>query len=261
MYYQKITVSPIEANKYLVSSLHNRPMKKRRVASIADDIVNGKWTESPAPIVFDKEGHLIDGQHRMAAILKANKPVSLWACYDCDNNTVIDRGIPRSTGDALYMRGVLSKDLSNPAVIAIVKRYDVIKNGKRFLSDDYIADFILGHADALAKTLAITSMKGGILCKCAGFRTAIFAALDEGIDSDILSQFTYVVHTGFMNCPEQSSAVVLRNYLMDNRYRGDAGSNRIAAYTQTAIKDFVAKTPRTKKYIKATHFYINNVEV
>lgn len=256
MYYQRITVNPSEAAAFLTSSERNRPLKTKRIAAIADDITANRWSESPQPIVFNKDGKLIDGQHRMAAIVKADKPVSLWACYGVEDDVVIDRGVPRSTGDALFMRGVIEKRMASAEIVAIVRRYNLFSTGCQMMTDDAVASFIIENKDNLKKTVEMTHLRGCSVCKKTSIQVSIFAALKAGESEDKLRSFAYVVNTGFMNGPEQSAAIVLRTYAQENPSTRRVDNVRLAAVAQTAIKDFVNGNPRTKKYIKCSQVYI-----
>lgn len=261
MYYQKITVTPAIANELLQSNKRNRPIRPRRVSAIASDMIAGKWSETPQPIAFNKDGKLIDGQHRIAAVIKANIPIDMWACYGVDDNVVIDRGSPRSTGDSLYMRGIVDDKLAKAETVAIVRRYNAIANGSQFMTDDMIADFINDNADNLSKTIQYTHLRGCSTCRKTGIQVAVLSALMNGVSEDVIRMFTYVANTGFMNNENQSAAIVLRNFVAENDVRGWSGANRLAAVAQMAIRDFAEGTPRTAKYRDKRHVYIKPDEV
>lgn len=61
---------------------------------------------------------MIDGQHRCAAIVKANVTVQILVAYDCDPETYtkIDTGLRRTPGDSLFAAGY--SDVNNLASAA-----------------------------------------------------------------------------------------------------------------------------------------------
>ena len=58
-------------------------------------------------IKIDKKGLLIDGQHRLKAIIIHAKPLTLWVAQNVEKRSimVIDIGRRRSPGDTLSLQG------------------------------------------------------------------------------------------------------------------------------------------------------------
>lgn len=78
-----------------------------RVANVyAKDIVEGRWKENGETIKFDTEGRLLDGQHRLAAVIKANRPVAFFVVRGLDNSVMdtIDYGYQRTLESALQFQ-------------------------------------------------------------------------------------------------------------------------------------------------------------
>lgn len=84
----------------------NRSIRLRSVEKIAFDIIAGKWRVTHQPIAFSRDGELLDGQHRLSAIVKAKQPVRLYVKYGLDEECmdVIDTGICRTASDTLRLR-------------------------------------------------------------------------------------------------------------------------------------------------------------
>lgn len=116
--YREIT--PDMAQAMLSNNPRNRRINEKRVSMLVHDIQNGQWTDSPTPISFNEKGELLDGQHRLMAILKSNRTMQMYVAYDVPDNTVFDKNIERKSGDALYMRGLIDKHLSGNRIIAVV---------------------------------------------------------------------------------------------------------------------------------------------
>jgi len=62
------TATPEIAQGWLGFNRHNRPLRDRLVQRYAEAMRSGKWLPNCAPIRFDPDGFLIDGQHRLSAI-------------------------------------------------------------------------------------------------------------------------------------------------------------------------------------------------
>lgn len=113
-----IEITPEEARLILESHNDgNRYLRKAGSKYIAEQIKNGEWiSDHPQPICFSKDGKLLDGQHRIAGIARADEAV--WATVrfgvDPDHIRYIDTGISRTLGD----RVCFVKDVSRNKFIA-----------------------------------------------------------------------------------------------------------------------------------------------
>lgn len=76
-------ISPKEAQAYLENNAKHRPIKDRKVAEYMAQMVDGRWRLNGKTICFDKDGRLLNGQHRLSAVVRSG--VSL--------TTVVIRGL------------------------------------------------------------------------------------------------------------------------------------------------------------------------
>lgn len=77
----RILVTPEMANDYLKANSGNRNIRESVVRAYAADMKNGTWYQKDGlvnPVSFSKTGRLIDGQHRLHAIIRSGVPI--W-CY------------------------------------------------------------------------------------------------------------------------------------------------------------------------------------
>lgn len=100
-------ITPGKAQTYLDQNTHNRPMRQRSVDAYARDITNGDWAWNGEGIKFDVDGVLLDGQHRLAAIAQAGKPVRMLVVRGLPRSTqeTMDGGAKRRFSDVLALRG------------------------------------------------------------------------------------------------------------------------------------------------------------
>lgn len=76
----------------------NRKVNPGRVARYTSDIQNGYWEPTHQGIALDTEGNLMDGQHRLAAIVASGVPVTLMVCKGVSPETfwLMDGGYTRT---------------------------------------------------------------------------------------------------------------------------------------------------------------------
>lgn len=103
------TITPKRAAEWLArsSGRPQRSLARARVERIAHAISEGQWQMTHQPIALNKAGEVIDGQHRLAAVVLAGRPIKALVAFDTPNETfdVIDTGSARSTADALKIAG------------------------------------------------------------------------------------------------------------------------------------------------------------
>lgn len=138
-------VKPATAEEWLGKNTHNRIIRKAVVEAYARDMAAGKWRLSGEAIKFTPEGVLLDGQHRLHAIIKADVPVWMLVVRGIDSGAqeVMDTGAARSAGDALRLRG----DTGNYTNLAAAARMAIIYESGRLRS---MATEKITHSEILA---------------------------------------------------------------------------------------------------------------
>jgi hypothetical protein len=71
------TITPERAEEYLAANRGNRNIVQSHVAAMARDIVGGHWMFNAQPICFARSGRLLNGQHRLSAVLEAGEPIEV----------------------------------------------------------------------------------------------------------------------------------------------------------------------------------------
>lgn len=97
---KRVLVTPELATDWLTRNEANRSIRRTALIRMADDMTDGKWLETnPQPIIFDTTGALIDGQHRLGALVKAGRPLYFWVATNIPRHTqlVIDDHIRRDS--------------------------------------------------------------------------------------------------------------------------------------------------------------------
>lgn len=262
MRFELTNIGPDLAMQMLEKNEKNRKINPYRITKLINDIKGGAWTISPTPISFSPDGTLLDGQHRLTAIVRAGATIPVYIAYDVPEDTIFDRGLERSSGDALFMRGLISKQMSMGKVQALINRYLSEANGEltpKLMSDVSKASFINCYESLISKAVKISKAgaTNGVCSRRAGSQAAFLGALIKGIPEEVLKEFAIVANTGFMERKDQSAAIVYRNYLLENDTGGGRQmASRICQCAEMAINDYVNKTPRKKRYSELKHVYI-----
>jgi hypothetical protein len=99
-------IPPAMASQLVDTMVHKRPVRNVKRDAYARDMASGLWKVGP-PLMIDRDGHLLDGQHRLQAVLKTGVPVTFLVIRGLDPDTfhVLDQGAKRNIGDVLRMRG------------------------------------------------------------------------------------------------------------------------------------------------------------
>lgn len=124
-----VDVTPELAEKWLAKNTHNRNLRERQSILYATDMVNGDWRWTGEGIKFGKSGRLLDGQHRLHAIVLSGVTVRMLVVRNLDDKAQedVDRGVPRKFHDVLALRG--ESDASSLA--ALVRKVHGWEAGRR----------------------------------------------------------------------------------------------------------------------------------
>jgi hypothetical protein len=119
MYTKVQTVTPQQAAIWLdTHNRHNRPISEGTVERYTQEIKAGRWKVNGAAIVFGVSKNLLDGQHRLKAVVAANKSIETvvtWGVED-DAFDTIDDGNKRSLADVLAIKQEYKPNLLSAGV-------------------------------------------------------------------------------------------------------------------------------------------------
>lgn len=115
-------VTPAMASSLLKSNIGNRTVRTNRVKNYATQMRRGQWKLTGDPIRISRTGRLLDGQHRLLAIVEADVAVETLIIEGLDDEvfTVLDSGLGRSPADALTGAGIGSASHISPVVRILI---------------------------------------------------------------------------------------------------------------------------------------------
>ena len=125
----KKLVTPSYAKQLLESNTKNRSVNDIIVNRYAKDITEGNWKEDTGEAIkISKTNVILDGQHRLYAIVKANTSAYLHVITDLDDSVfdVLDTGKPRSAVDVFKIQGIKQEN----TIPSIIVRYKTLKRGR-----------------------------------------------------------------------------------------------------------------------------------
>ena len=101
-------ITPVEAEALLAKNLSNRKVSSAHVKALVNALKTGAWMTNGDAIRIDRNGTLLDGQHRLLACIEANTPIEVLLVTGLDPEVMstIDCGRKRTVGDTLQIRGV-----------------------------------------------------------------------------------------------------------------------------------------------------------
>lgn len=102
-----VTVTPHMASKWLARNTDNRNVRTRTVARYARDMIGGNWLLNGEAVVFDTDGRLLNGQHRLMACVQAGVAFDTVVIRGVATESfrTMDNGSKRTLGDALRAMG------------------------------------------------------------------------------------------------------------------------------------------------------------
>lgn len=123
----QILVSPSLAREWLDKNIRNRPINENHVLQLKRRMDNGEWVLNGQPIVFGSDGSLLNGQHRLNAVVKHGNGVLFDVRFGVKPSTfdTMDDMNARSASDVIALSG--SK--YHVALASAIKLYNAIIQG------------------------------------------------------------------------------------------------------------------------------------
>lgn len=111
-------ITPEIAAEYLGLNLKNRSLSEVLAATYSQDMAKDKWYLNTDAIGFDSTGALMNGQHRLTAVIESGKAVEMMVVYGLDEKSraTTDIGRKRTVADELKMRGITNNNQIAAAV-------------------------------------------------------------------------------------------------------------------------------------------------
>lgn len=224
------SIDPQMATELLSLSQGNRPLSKATVNKYRRHMERGTWDEEvPSQfILFDEDGVLIDGHHRLTALRQSGKTVRLYFMFNVKKSQYIDAGRRRTEADRIAMtmndrseKASYQRAVAMCNVISECTDVEMVTEAERFAFIKLFKYDFQWATEALSMTKAKLST--------APIRTAFLLAKMAGASGAKLEHFWEVLVSGYSKCPEDRIIIRLRDYLKEK------GDSRSRQYRRTVL--------------------------
>lgn len=241
-------IGPTMAKEMLSHNMpQNRRLNKDTVARYARIMRGGGWNLTHQGIAFDEAGNLIDGQHRLNAIVSAGVNVLMNVTRGVHREEgeafTIDVGQKRTIGNIMQISGIddaVYKDMA--PIVSAYMRWKMPM--RRYGEAVEIISYIDRHYEDIAKLRDIfgtmshgNASNGGRRVKIPAFvGAALLAALYRGENEDALRKFCTVYRLNDVaGCEAYNPrhALNIRDFVRDHK-----GTTETFARVESAISAF-----------------------
>lgn len=156
-------ITPEIAKEMLAQNQTNRNINKKNLDSLISDMAQGNFHQTGESIKIAQNGRLLDGQHRLYAIIATKKPQEMLVVRGLHNDAFkfIDTGRTRKASDVLAIEGIENSTKIASAVKFIINfergKYNAASNrsgdkASRITNSD-VSKFVSRNKTALQESL------------------------------------------------------------------------------------------------------------
>jgi len=250
------TITPKMAENYLCFNRNNRGIRKGLVLQYARDMKSGNWKLTHQGIAFNCDGTLLDGQHRLLAIIESGVAVKMTVTRGVDTNCQLnmdDHG-KRTAAESLSLaRGELITQAETAIIRAAVELQGQGRQGHLTKSElDRLIDEFSGSLNFCQQFYAAKKQRGVTAAPAWG---SIALAWFYVQDLDRLHKFCRMF-CGLDMITEESdrAAQTLREWMLRTGVK--SAGQRIEAFqkSQRAIVAFMGYKKIEKLYGTSVYF-------
>jgi hypothetical protein len=220
-------VTPEKALDYLTrnktdhdGTRRQRRLSTRLITQLALAMKRGEWQFTHQGIAFDTEGYLLDGQHRLEAVMMSEVPIPIAVWRGCDPKTfkVLDAGKRRNLSDMLHIEGEANASLLASTLRIVRLWYNVPQPEWQdtYISPDQLLSTLEDHPavrDSAIYGSKVTKL-GMVPTAGAAGHYLITGAWEDGPVEEFFNDLLDGV-----GLPTGDPALTLRNYLLGQKGR------------------------------------------
>ena len=227
-----VTMTPEWACQILAKqNTNNRTLRGAIVRRYAEAIRNNEWRLTQQGIAIDKNGVLLDGQHRLAAIVRAEKPVEIAMAVNCEPEIfkVLDTGATRKASDVLHMQGAKHRTVAATAIKQLImyrENPDKVWRGRvRYPSHAEISEFYEQFSTQVDRSTEIATRSYGAFRQLnkSAISTFVMLTMEKNYRMSVVEYFLEKVSRG-VDLSEDSAILKYRSSLMNGNVVKDARS-------------------------------------
>lgn len=249
-------ITPDVAKKFLTRNTRNRDLRERLVESYANDMRNGNWLVNHQGIAFNENGDLIDGQHRLHAVVKSG--VTVWmfvvkGLSDTVQNGVllstmdtVDAHKPRSVADHLSINHGLDNSALQVATARMV--VDIVCGYTGRITTPQAVKILTVYGKAIQHVVELSQMLPRLRsAPILGAFAFAYTTHPAQVDSFVMAFYSGAdLKTG-------SPVLTLRNHMLHqpNTSRNSTTRSRVSEIALNALYQYVTGAPWTRVSIGA----------
>jgi hypothetical protein len=168
---ETITITPKLAAEWLKKNPCNRPLHRRTVEQYKATLARGEWKVNGETISFDITGRLLNGQHRLTAVVESGHPLRTLVVKGVESDvfSTLDNGRNRSAADVLAVVGHKHSAVMGTAARTIL----TMQSGRDKPTNAQIAQCVAAHPvmELWASRFASSRVARGMPGMCVGVVT------------------------------------------------------------------------------------------
>jgi hypothetical protein len=256
-------ITPEQAVIYLDKNyVSNRKPNLRRVDVYAAAMAANEWHLTGEPIIFDANGHMVNGQHRCLGSIKsgAGFPSLVVRGAPVEAFTYLDSGLTRQGSDVLHSAGVRNATLIAAAARLVVGlETGTLHNATQLsiaASRGVILDEVMKREDMWDRAALAGRAVRRIAANPSAW-AAFYVYASDRVDEETISEFLTSVIDG-ANLPKGDPRIALRSWFAnakrrDNRLHLAAITRAWNAWANdtslTVIKTWITGQPFPALYV------------
>lgn len=239
-------ITPATARKWLDShNRGNRPLNNRHVSMLASDMGRKQWRLTHEPIAFEVGGRLIDGQHRLAAVVQSKRSQKMYVARNLSEETqlFIDNGRRRSLADAAAFDGELGVTRKTESVLRAAVDPMQSCNKTRL---DFLGLYRI-HRDAVE--FAVDAFKGcpGAVQAASVMAVMVRAYYRGDYERSRLVEMGKAMREGVCRSAGDRAAARLRDHCLFNKQDAKFDRRQTVRYASYCVEKFLARDGRVRK--------------
>lgn len=235
-------VTPKMATEWLDMNNNNRKLSPGTAERYADDMRNGRWKLTHQGIAFNCDGTLLDGQHRLRAVVLSGCQQRMMVTFGLpvESVSVVDDHRKRTAADALQIvHGVRSISIHKAVAIA---QYMMVPGGNvtaTYRSRQAQIDAYMKHQEAI--TWAMERMNTGTRGLCRAPLAAVIARAYYTQDHVRLDYFCKVLLDPSLSSDIQVDRAIqkLHTFMLTSPSSGGSGLSETYRKAEYALKSWL----------------------
>ncbi len=227
-------ITPEYAQKILeYKNSNNRIVRKANLNKLVQSINSDEWQITNQGIAFDCEGNLLDGQHRLMAIVKTGKTLKMMVARNMDAKifNVVDTGTARMASDILHIGGCSHNSKQIAAAIKVYLFYKKYPSGSwthciKSTHNEIFACYKQNELSWNNINIFISSSYRKFAFFNKGVGIAFYKLLlDKGYSTEVIESF-YTKFSQGSNLDVDDPMLSFRNQLMQKAFRNRGSSTQ-----------------------------------